>query len=287
VSTLGVFLQVNKTNSTPGGAAGINLYPAGRSFAGNFALRFDLFLNYTPEVTATTEHALAGLNHSGQLTNRVTQSTDTNNTTRGGDGIFVAIVNDGSGNRDWTAYTAMGADQVPVQITNRTAGAMAGILSAPPYASAGSPGVAPGAAKVWSEVELGQIDNIITLKVNNRVVYSFTNASPFVGGSVMIGYNDQFDSVGSAGNFAIVDNVRVVNLDLVITRVELLPDNGVSIEFASPRGGSAAEFRLQRTDNLALPDWTDESGAVVSPITQGFRFDVPAGGGSRFYRVVR
>jgi TolB protein len=80
-STRGLFVQVNKTNAAAGGSAAIYLYPAGRSFSGNYALRFDMLLNFG--AVSPTEHALAGLNHSGLLTNRVTQSTDANNTTRG------------------------------------------------------------------------------------------------------------------------------------------------------------------------------------------------------------
>ena len=73
-SSLGLFLQVNKDDPTPGGSAGINLYPKGLSVAGNFGLRFDLFVNMGP--AAPTEHAIAGINHSGLLTNRVSQSID-------------------------------------------------------------------------------------------------------------------------------------------------------------------------------------------------------------------
>ncbi len=176
-TTLGLFVQVNKTNSVAGGSAAINLYPAGRSFSGNYALRFDMLLGFGE--ASSTEHALAGINHSGLLTNRVTQSTDPNNTTRGGDGVFVAIESDGTDNRAWAAYTVTNAATVPVLLTNRTAADLAALLPSPPYAIAGSPGVGPSQARTWVEVELGQLDGVITLKVNNGTIYSFTNTSGF------------------------------------------------------------------------------------------------------------
>jgi hypothetical protein len=284
-STRGLFVQVNKTNATAGGSAAINLYPAGRSFSGNYALRFDMLLNLGD--VAPTEHALAGLNHSGLLTNRVTQSTDFNNTTRGGDGVFVAIESDGTDNREWAAYTVTNPASAPVLLTNRAAADLSWLITSPPYAAAGSPGIGPTNAKSWAEVELGQQDGVITLKVNGGVIYSFTNTSGFDHGNIMIGHSDQFDSIGSGGtngNFVIFDNVRVVTGDLFITKVELVGGLQVQIDFVSPPG-QPVNFHLQSSAALAPALWADENAAILSATPQGFRFVVARSGGVRFYRV--
>jgi len=286
-STRGLFVQVNKTNSTVGGSAAINLYPVGRSFSGNYALRFDMLLNFG--ATSPTEHALAGLNHSGLLTNRVTQSTDANNTTRGGDGVFVAIETDGTDNREWAAYTVTNPATVPVLLTNRAAADLSWLISSPPYAVAGSPGVGPSDTKTWAEVELAQQDGVITLKVNEGIIYSFTNTSGFDRGNIMIGHSDQFDSIGSGGtngNFVIFDNVRVVTLDLFITKVELIGDSQVQIDFISPPG-QPSDFHLQSSTDLSPVSWADENGAILSATPQGFRFVVARNGDVRFYRIRR
>jgi hypothetical protein len=286
-STRGLFVQVNKSNSTAGGSAAINLYPAGRSFSGNYALRFDMLLNFGE--TASTEHVLAGLNHSGLLTNRVTQSTDPNNTTRSGDGVFVAMESDGTDNRAWAAYTVTDMGSPPVLLTNRAAADVAWLVPSPPYAAAGSPGVGPGNAKTWAEVELAQQDGVITLSVNRGLICSITNSSGFDSGNIMIGHSDQFDSIGSGGtngNFVIFDNVRVVAPDLFITKVALLEGNQVQIDFFSPPG-QPADFRLQSSAGVAPPSWADEDAAVLSATAQGFRFVVARTGEARFYRVRR
>lgn len=278
-STRGLYVRVNKNDATVAGAAGINFYPAGRSFSGNYALRFDMYLNYG--AAATTEHGLAGLNHSSLLTNRVSQSTtDTNNTTRGGDGVWVAIATDASNNRDYTAYTATNQAAVPAIVASRTAASLTGLIPAPPYAVAGSPG------KGWSRVELSQINNVVALKVNNNLIFQFNNTNAFKSGNIMIGHSDQFDSIGSPENYAVFDNLRVINLDFRIARIALPAADRVEIDFASPLGGRVSDLRLQGATSLSAPDWTDLSAEIVAT-PEGFRATAARTPGTTFYRVKR
>jgi hypothetical protein len=285
-TTRGVFLQVNRTNAAANGTAGINLYP-GRTFSGNFALRADMYLSYDTTPAGSTEHALLGLNHSGLLTNRATITTgDATGNARGGDGVWAAIGTDASNSRDWAAYIATNANTVPGLYTNRSAASVAGLLSAPPYALAGSPGNrSASGTKSWAEMELGQSNNVITLKVNNNVVYSFPNPSGFTSGDIMIGHNDQADSIGSLNNFVLFDNVRVVTYDTRITSVQLLPGNQVQIDFISP--GQASDFHLDSTPGLSEAAWSEETSAVLTAQPVGFRFVVARNGDMRFYQVRR
>jgi hypothetical protein len=278
-STKGLFIQVNKSDTTASAAA-LNLYPTNQSFSGNFALRFDMFLNYGS--AATTEHALAGLNHSSLLTNRVSQSaTDTNNTTRGGDGVWVAIETDGSGNRDYTAYAATNQATLPPIVASRTAASLASVIPAPPYAVAGSPG------KAWSQIELSQLDNVVSLKVNGNLVFQVTNTTVFKSGDIMIGHSDQFDSIGSTDNFVIFDNLVVVSLDLHIIRIQFSTADQVIIDFVSPQGGNASEMHLQAASTLGPgANWTDIA-ADIAATTEGFRATTTRTPGTQFFRIRR
>ncbi len=278
-STLGLFVQVNKTNAAAAGAAAINVYPAGKSFSGNYALRFDMYLNYGS--ASTTEHAMAGLNHSGLRTNRVTQSaTDSSNNSRGGDGVWAAIETDGSNNRDYTFYAASSQTAAPAIVASRTAASLASVIPAPPYGAAGSPG------RGWSQVELSQLDNVISLLINNNLVLQYTNTTAYRSGTFMLGHSDQFDSVGNADNFVIYDNVRVIQLDLQVTHFERVADNRILLEFVSPLGGRAGDFRVQAASSLTLADWTDlEAGVEATPA--GFRVVIPQVAESTFYRIKR
>jgi hypothetical protein len=283
----GLFVAVNKYNATALGSAGINLYPSGKTFSGDFALRFDMFLSLG--TVSTTEHVLAGLNHSSLLTNRVTQSTDANNTTAGGDGIWVAIESDASVNRDYTAYTTTNQANAPVIIASRSAASMAPFVTSPPYAFAGSPGVGPASAKEWSNVELSQVANVITLKVNATTVFTVTNTSGYTSGDVMLGMNDQFDSVGSVANYVIFDNVEVVSLGSAInvTGISFPSPNVVAIDFASSSGGSPADFHLQSTGSLAPVAWADDDSAAITATANGYRATTTRSGDARYYRIRR
>jgi hypothetical protein len=285
-TTRGVFVQVNKTNAAPGGSAAVNLYPAGRSFTGRYALRFDMLLHFG--AVAPTEHVLAGLNHSGLRTNRVTQSTDVNFTTRGGDGLFFAIASDGTSNQEWAAYTVPDADGLPVLLTNRAAATLAAVVPSPPYGAPGSPGIGPDDPPAWAEVELSQQDELVSLKLNNRLIYSFTNHTGFTRGNVMLGHSDQFDSIGSSGangNFVLFDNVRVVTPGVYITSVALAGGE-VRIEFVAP-AGQPSNFRLQSCPDFSATAWDDENSAVITATGQGFRAVTARAAGKRFYRVRR
>ncbi len=241
----------------------------------------------------TTEHALAGINHSTLLTNRVSQSTDLNNTTVGGDGVWVAIVTDASGNRDYTAYTTTNQANVPSIVASRTAGPIA------PFPSLPRPTPSPvhrawdrPAEKQWSSVELIQISNVVTLRVNAATVFSFTNNTGFESGAVMLGMNDQFDSVGSVENFVIFDNVEVINLSqanssITITSIRFVGINQVEVDFVSPGGGVAEDFHLQRTDSLSPISWHDDPSASIVATGNGFRATATRSIGDRFYRIRR
>ena len=280
----GLYVAVNKFNATAGGAAGINFYPAGKSFSGDYALRFDMFLSFG--TAGTTEHAIAGLNHSSLQTNRVTQSADPNNTTRGCDGVWVAIETDASDNRDYTAYTTTNADTLPVMIASQTAGAMTNVITSPPFAFAGSPGNGPTSTKAWASVELSQVGNLITLRVDDTSVFTVTNSTSFTNGDVMIGHNDQFDSIGSAANFVIFDNVQVVSLAVQVTEIHVSV-NEVLIDFIAPAGGTAGDFHLQTSASLGPSDWHDDDSAMIMRNGYGFRAATMPSGDTRFYRIRR
>jgi uncharacterized surface protein with fasciclin (FAS1) repeats len=287
-TTRGVYLQVNKTNGPATGnsaSAGVNLYPAGRTFSGNYAIRADMYLSF--DGSSTTEHALIGLNHSTLRTNRLHLSTTPSATSRGGDGVWVGIVTDASNSRDYGVHTYTNSgDSLPVLVASRTAASVANLITAPPYALAGSPANRPSGLKAWAEVELGQIDNVVTLKVNNYPIVSYTNTSGYVSGDIMIGHNDSADSIGSANNYVIWDNVRVLNLDFAIRDIDLSPTE-VQIDFASPLGGLVTSFRLESKTALESATWDEVPGAVFSALPDGIRVVAPRNGDAAFYRIRR
>ncbi|MEY2408745.1 MAG: hypothetical protein QOF48_1415 [Verrucomicrobiota bacterium] len=281
-TTRGVQLQVNK--DATGSSAAVNIYPASGSFHGNYAVRADMFLSFG--TLNTTEHAQIGLNHSGAFTNRASQVVANHPSTAGGDGIWVGIETDAGNLRDYAAYTYPTPTSLPTVVASATATSVAGVITSPPYAFAGAPGNSPTTnPKTWADVELRQINDVVSLLVNQNLILTYTNTSGFTNGTILLGFNDQFDSVSSAGTYVIFDNVRVISLDIVIKHVELLGGTQIQIDFVSPLGGVAGDFHLQSGSNPASV--ADDSGAVITAIPGGFRAVTTLDGPYRFYRIRR
>ena len=270
-TTKGLFMAVNK--DATGAAAAVNLYPLGLLAAGNFALKFDLWLNWTNPGSAT-EHALFGINHSGNVTNRVSQATS--------DGLFFAV--DGDGNvsatsapiRDYSAFHGGGAGAAPIlmlpnnttfgptpplglQFDNTNAGFMnlfpSKNIPGYPTTPAGTPGLG------WVSGEVRQLNNLITCLLNGVAIAQYTNTYGYTNGSVMIGYNDVFDSLGSTNNFVIFDNLRVETIAPVKLLSPYLAGNNFGFSFATEPYDS---YTVQSATDLTAPNWVSYTNFIGS-----------------------
>ena len=214
-STRAVRLAVNN-NDTNAFLAAVNLYPKGRSFSGNLALKFDLWINYPGgtggiNATGSTEFAIFGINHLGTQVNWVPASASSS------DGIWFAADGEGGTSEDYRAYlgnpsgtqidlTAAGASGLIA--SNSTATIYQNLFPASRFETAGAPG------KRWVEVELCQTNNLIFWMLDGTVVGWRTNTSVFNSGNIMIGFMDPFASIANPAEdaFVLFDNVRVEDL---------------------------------------------------------------------------
>ena len=240
-STLGLYLQVNKNDDTAGGAAGVNVSPEDQVFSGNYAVRFDMFLS-AGSGAGTTEHALFGVNHSGDIVSRNAAT---------GDGVWFGVVTDGSNNRSYASY--VGADLK----NSLPAANFATLIPSPPYISGlslsgpGSPSSNGNQAEpVWADVEIRHVDGLVTMKVNQVPIFTVTDRGAFTEGVFMLGMNDQFSSIGSPDTFVICDNVRVVPLESEggITVVSVNATDSVMSEGDSGDTGTIVVSREGSTD---------------------------------------
>lgn len=219
-TTKGLYLTVNK--DAIGAVAAVNLYPVGQSFGGNYMLQFDLWMNYA--LTATTEHVLFGVNHSGQLTNQITM--------QGSDGLFYAVDGDGGESasstsaRDYSVLQGGGTPLPPALLTSaNTTFGPAPLLGAnfdnadtgfktlfPVEGVKGFSTVVGSCGLRWVTVQVLQKDSLITWMLNSNIVAQYTNTTAYTSGDILLGYNDTFASIGDSNNFAIIDNVTVTPL---------------------------------------------------------------------------
>jgi hypothetical protein len=284
----GLFLNVNKDST--GAAAAVNLYPIGQSFSGNFALRFDLFLSVPLPSASATEHALAGINHSG---------TKTNWWRSGGvpagwtfDGLFFALETDNQSSPNYAAYSSpTTAANNPTLLGSQSAANLVGAFKSPPWGVAGTPGNINNPSGVfgtpiWADVEISQLGGIVTLRINNTTIFSLSNPTAYASGNMLIGYLDAFDSVSPGQSYAVFDNLRIVRLEgLAITPASLL-DAGADIQFDLTFGlnDSPASFQVQSAPAVAGP-YASAAATIVQLTPNAYRATVPKGGEARYYRV--
>ena len=236
-TTKGVKIAVNKDDL--GSRVVVNLYPKNQSFTGNYVLKFDMFMNHGSWGDiggGTTENAWFGINHTGAGANWGVFSGNALSSTFASpiagadksDGLFFTVTCDGGAAKDLWALTGnasgrptvlfgdaggiLDLDKDTVPDHGDEQGNFQGTFTAPPFEA---PGIL---AKRWVPVEVSQIDDIITMKLNGQVFSRYTNASPWKAGTVMIGYADLFNSISSLidENWVLFDNVRVERVRKVV-----------------------------------------------------------------------
>jgi N-acetyl-anhydromuramyl-L-alanine amidase AmpD len=209
-------ITVNK-NDAVAATSGVSLYPAGKSYGGNYALKFDMWINYTGGQgggTGSTEYATFGLNHSATRINWASGTASSS------DGVWFAVDGEGgaastdymafagnpSGNPTSLGLVAGGFQANGALTTDNSDRLYVGIFPGGTYETPGAPG------KHWVQGEVDQINGVIIWKLNGVVVAERTNTSSFTNGDIMMGYMDTFSSIGSPlqDGYVLFANVRVL-----------------------------------------------------------------------------
>jgi len=291
--TLGLYLTVNKDDPTALGAAGVNIYPKGQTFTGNYAVRFDMYL-MVGNAASTTEYALFGINHSGTKANWFRNSAGGVPNSPTFDGLFFGVEADGAALGDYVIYSApTTAGSNPTPLTpGVNASTLTGIFKNPPFGG-GLPG-APGNSELsetpcWVDVEISQVDNVVTLTLNRTPILSYTNTTPFTSGNIMLGYCDAYDSIMAGNSCVVYDNLRVIRLAAPSTPPDItgirLAGGNVDIDFAADSSDTPSAFTLQSaaTVNGAYVDVT----ATITGSGGSFKAVRALDGTQQFYRIRR
>jgi hypothetical protein len=235
--TKGVYMTVNKN---AGISAGLNLYLKNYTFGSNYALRFDMFLvqNSSSTTQSKVEDAIFGINHSGTRTNwfrNQVSGTSSPGAPTLSDGLWFDVGADGTGgggaNTDYGAWSGPtwtnGVGVIgPTNLINKLASTTRQIFKKPPFDAGPALGGSMANTVInptptWVQVEVSQLGNLITWKVNNTVIFSYPNtnlvAGSYTNGTIMLGYTDPWDDLGNSSATSgeagvIYDNVRVVSI---------------------------------------------------------------------------
>jgi hypothetical protein len=230
--TTALRMTVNK-DAGSGAVAGVNLYPQGMKFQGNYALRFSMYLslwssgvNNPAAGTIPREFAAFGINHTGTNCNwrlatplLAGQGSGTTNA----DGDWFAIdAGDGSITpADFDAFTSPALPNAGIVNDLVSANGIQnnGIFKNPPFTTVRPTGGEPVDQWVDVSVEVTAQTNV-TLYMNRAPVltsFSLTNGGGYNSGSIMLGYLDPVSDQSDNTAFAYYSNVRVVELSPYIT----------------------------------------------------------------------
>ena len=253
-STRGVRLAVNRDAIATNAA--VNIYPKNFSVSGNFALKFDMWINYPGNaggtgsgVAGSTQHGMFGINHLGTNVNWAAT------TATASDGLWFAATGEGGDSRDYRSYVGdLSGTQTELTSlaasglvgANHTLAAFQNLFPATRFETAGAPG------KNWVEVELRQTNNIVVWLMDRTVIAQRTNTSTFTSGNIMLGLMDVFPSIANPARncFALFDNVRVENLapTIYFDAIVRQPNGHVSVSISSALGDG---FWLETSTNLS------------------------------------
>ena len=213
-STKGVKFTVNNSIGTN---AAVNLYPQGKSFSNNFALKFDFWINYPGGIggltsTGSTEFVICGIDHLGTEINWAATSAPSS------DGTWFAVDGEGGSSRDYRAYVG-NSGTIQTDLIGSPSGLVSAthtsltyqtLFPASRFETAGAPG------KNWVAGEINQTNGVLTWKLDGTIVAQRANTSAFTSGNIMLGYMDIFPSIANplADGFVLFANVRVEDWSL-------------------------------------------------------------------------
>jgi hypothetical protein len=168
------------------------------------------------------------------------------------------------------------------------ASAMTSTFKVPPYSYAGAPGVREDSATpTWSDVEISQVGGIVTLKINNTVIMSYTNSTQYTVGNIMLGYTDAYDSIMAGNSAVIYDNLRVVALTqpkLDTTGIQKVGNN-IEITFTYNSDDPASAFSIMSSATAQSGYAVDATAVITKTGTGAYKAVIPTSGPTRFYQV--
>ncbi len=244
-------LKMTVNKSGPGAVSGVNLYPQGQTFRGNYALRFSMYLsiwssaiNNPAASTFPREFAAFGINHRGTNCNWRLASPITpgnGNSTTNADGVWFAV---GAGDNSVTpadfdgfSSPALPNSGVSADLVSNNGQSQSGVFKNPPFTTMTAAGGEPVNQWVDVSVEVTRQTNA-TLYINRSPVlssFTITNGGGYTNGTIMLGYLDPVANVTDGSAFVYYSNVRVVELSpyILAQPTSLIVTQGANVSFTS------------------------------------------------------
>jgi hypothetical protein len=285
-----------------GAAAGVNLYPTNVSFSGYYAVRFSMNIAEGANPNFTTEGPLFGINHNGAQTNWLSSSgVLSGGPSWASDGLWYWVSADGgAAGGDYREFTGLGGALTNtgwslLQTKLRTAFA-SNFKNPAPYSAlnVGAPvpglpansspynGQAGGYINAWADVEIKTVENRVTMSINKTAIFTYTNTTTFTNGTLLLGYNDPFSSVGAPDGAVYFSDLKVVRLAGPVITAQ--PTNAIASVGATAAFMVAATF--DPSSAVTNGQWTFNGTNIASATNATYSFTVtPASFGTYAWTV--
>ena len=304
-------LTCNKDVS-PGSGGAVNVYYTNLFLSGDYAVRFNMNVIEAQTTASATEGVVFGINHTGTCSNWWYGGGTLAPQTWASDGIwyYVTAQPAGSAAGDYQEFTGQGGTNGTTgfqKIATQSQSSYAQVFKDNPGAftcldgfgnqTAGVPANGTPAwgydASTWSDVEIKQLDGVVTMSINHTAIFVYTNTTVWTNGYLMLGYADPYGaSIASPDAGAYFANLQVVQLPttsvVTIKRIDI-GFGSVVVTFATSNpADTASSFTLQSSSevNGTYNDISFPSATISSYIGNQFQATTTyTGGAHRYYRI--
>ena len=311
-------MTVNKNGSAA--SAGANLYPTNASFSGNYAVRFQMNLIQGSYSYTYNEGALFGINHTGTNVNWWANDVVPDSGVWPSDGILFLVSSTPNGILvgDYLAFTGDSglpntgwAYQSGSGPFSRTAAFFPGAFKNPAVFSTmigisvpgpGGNGIpancSPALASLtpsnlnpegnWADVEIKQLNNVITLSIDQTPIFIYTNRTSYTHGTLMLGYDDPVSDLGYSDGAVYYANLSVVSLPplvLNITGIAISNSTNVVINFTTTDLEDLSSAFAVLSSSSAASVATPVAATITQVGLGAFQAVVPKTATMAFYRI--
>jgi Calx-beta domain len=311
-------LTCNK-NGAPSSPGAVNAYFTNLVLSGNFAVRFNMNIVEGQVPASSSEGPVFGINHTGTCSNWWYGTGFITNGTWSSDGIWYYINAEpaGAARGDYQEYAGVGglsggvvtnvgwinlANSFQTSFTqvfkdSDTAGPFTAFdvngHQTPGVPANESPAVGYDAS-TWSDVEIKQVDGVVTMSINHTPIFAYTNTTAWTNGYLMLGYEDPFGaSIGTSDAGVYYANLQVVQLPAIVPSVITINSIAISggnvvIVFTTNNGADTTSSFTLRSSSTVNGTYTDVSPAANITLLGSNQFQATTpytGGTEEFYRV--
>ncbi len=299
----------------PSSPGAVNAYYTNLFLSGDYAVRFNMNIIEGQTTANSTEGAIFGINHTGSQSNWWFGGGFLTNQTWGSDGIWYYVTAQPSGataSGDYAEYTGLGGtNNNPgwTRLATKASSSFAQAFKVNPgpftcfdgfgsgSQTAGQPANASPAlgydASTWSDVEIKQQNNIVTMSINHSPIFTYTNTTVWTSGYLMLGYADPFGaSVGNAEAGVYYANLQVVQLPSAVSVITInsiaISGGNVVVTFTTSNAADTTSSFTLRSSGTVNGTYADvvPAATITSLGSNQFQATTPyTGGTQQYYRV--